>query len=450
MTADTAHNRFSYTTLSQLKKDLVRNRLELPLSEDLSILSSPFSVYGKQIPNRLCVLPMEGCDGTSEGAPGPLTYRRYRRFAQGGAGLLWLEACSVCPEGRANPRQLWLHKKNLDQFQRLVQTILDAAPVRPYTVLQLTHSGRYAKPDYDNGFALPAVENPYLDSFLPPHHRILTDEELQRLPSFYADSARLAKEAGFDAVDLKCCHRYLIRELLSAFTRPGRYGGGYKNRTRLLLEILDQVQEKAQGIDITLRMNAFDAIAYPYGFGVDQTDRNVPDLEEPIRLLETLRDRGVHMVAVSIGNPYYNPHVGRPYDQGAYIPPTSQLQDTVRILEITRALQQAVPQVAIVSTGMSWLREFAQNVAAGGIKEGYMTFAGFGRQAFAYPDFAGDIFSGGMERKKCCVCCSSCTTLMRCRSMAGCPVRDKEVYGPLLKNALEGKPKANVRFSEHI
>lgn len=157
------------------------------------------------------------------------------------------------------------------------------------------------------------------------------------------------------------------------------------------------------------------------------------------------------MVAVSIGNPYYNPHVGRPYDQGGYIPPSSQLADTVRILEVTRVLQQAVPQVAIVSTGMSWLREFAQNVAAGAVSQGYMAAAGFGRQAFAYPDFAKDILSGGMERKKCCVCCSSCTTLMRSRSMAGCPVRDKEVYGPLLQKALEGKTKGGKPpFGEHI
>ena len=89
------------------------------------------------------------------------------------------------------------------------------------------------------------------------------------------------------------------------------------------------------------------------------------------------------------------------------------------------------------------LREYGANIAAGCIKNGWFDMAGFGRQAFAYPDFANDIVNGGMERNKCCVACSKCTVMMRDGGVAGCSVRDGEVYLPLYKKGREGKPSAN-------
>ncbi|MFH1882237.1 MAG: flavin oxidoreductase/NADH oxidase, partial [Planctomycetota bacterium] len=95
--------------------------VRIEAAEDVSILAEPVELRGLSIPNSLAVHPMEGCDGDSQGRPSKLTLRRYERFASGGAGLLWVEATAVVPEGRANARQLWLNEKSKDSFRAMVE-----------------------------------------------------------------------------------------------------------------------------------------------------------------------------------------------------------------------------------------------------------------------------------------------------------------------------------------
>jgi 2,4-dienoyl-CoA reductase-like NADH-dependent reductase (Old Yellow Enzyme family) len=450
--------KFNYCSSEELKKDIEKSGLDIPFSEDLEVLSNTVKIGDKLIPNTLVVHPMEGCDGTEEGKPSELTLRRYERFAKGGAGILWVEATAVVNEGRANPRQLYLCEENLADFKALVSGMLEVAKLeygenfRPYTVVQLTHSGRYSKP---KGKAEPiiAVNNDYLDRFLPEKYRIVTDEELETLEEQYVKAAVLAKEAGFDAVDIKSCHRYLNSELLSSFTREGKYGGSFENRTRFLLNTIDKIKAKlCDSIDITLRMNAYDAIPYPFGFGVNEEDVHKPNLEEPIKLVKLLREKGVKLINISCGNPYYNPHVGRPFDIGPYMPVKSQLSSISLMLNIIREIQQAVPEINVVATGFSWLREYGANVAAGGIQEGWFKLCGFGRQAFAYPNFARDILEKGkMDRAKCCIACGKCSEIMRDGGKAGCVIKDSEVYAPIYRKGREGKPSlVNNREAEHI
>ena len=439
------HKRFEYTCIDQLKNDIENMGLDLPISEDIGLLTKGVQIGDKVIPNALAIHPMEGCDGTLDGKPDVLTFRRYDRFARGGAGLLWVEAAAVVHEGRANQRQLYICEQNKEAFQKMFDEMIKAAQeeygkdFRPYTVLQLTHSGRYSKPE-GKPASIIAARNPYLDNNLPDDYPIITDAALEALEDRFVAAAKLAKEIGFDAVDIKSCHRYLNSELLSAFTREGRYGGSFENRTRFLLNIIDKIKDTlGDTIDITLRINAYDAIPYPYGFGVDKEDFHKPDLTEPIKLTKILRDKGVKLMNISCGNPYYNPHVGRPYDNGPYTPPQHPLAGTAKMLGIIKEIQQAVPQMVIVSTGFSWLREYGANVAAGGIKEGWFKLAGFGRQGFAYPDFARDIIKeGGMKREKCCIACSNCTVIMRDVGKTGCVPKDAAVYGPIFK---EGRGK---------
>ncbi len=207
-------SKFNYNSVEQLKSDIKRLGLEIPFSDEIGILKETITLNGKTIPNMIAIQPMEGCDGTASGSPDELTYRRYERFAKGGAGLLWVEATAVAKEGRANPRQLYITENNLGDFKKLNNEIIVnhqkifGEESKPYTVLQLTHSGRYSKP---TGRPTPiiAAENEYLDKFLPEKFSIITDEELEELEDDYVRAAMLAKEAGFDAVDVKSCHRYL-------------------------------------------------------------------------------------------------------------------------------------------------------------------------------------------------------------------------------------------------
>lgn len=435
---NTKHERFHYQTAEALKAALDSLGLKLPFSEDLSVLGTPLALGGTVLKNRLGIQPMEGCDGTRVGAPDELTFRRYQRFSEGGAAVLWMEAMAVCPEGRANPRQLYLSEENLDAFTRLNAMIAEHAEGGvPYRIAQLTHSGRYSKP---NGVPEPktAVQIPFLFAEHQDAYTPVSDDYLKQLEERYIEAARRAQRAGFDAVDIKACHRYLISELLGAFERPGIYGGSFENRTRLLLNIIDGVHA-ATDLDVTVRLGIYDSLPYPYGFGVSKEDFHTPDLSEPVRLFQLLWEHGVRFADLSCGNPYFNPHVGRPYDQGVYLPPTHPLEDAARMLNLIREVQASCPELPVMATGFTWFREFGANIAAGCIREGWFQAAGFGRQAFAYPDFANDILHGGMKRQKCCISCSNCTVMMRDGGVTGCPVHDSEIYAPLYRKGRAGK-----------
>ena len=444
-----AHARFSYTTLESLQTHCRELGLDIPFSDDLSILASPVSFGAFRLPNRLAIHPMEGCDGEADGRPGPLTIRRYERFAGGGAGLLWMEACAVVPEGRANPRQLWLHAGTVDDFSRLVERMHACAQAsmgasfRPMLMLQLTHSGRYSKP---KGTPAPIIaHHSPLDasSHVTAETPIIGDDELDRLLDAYADAARLAAQAGFDGVDVKSCHRYLLSELLASFTREqSRYGGSYDNRVRFLLEALRRVRAAAPSLLVSTRLNIYDALEYPYGWGVNRTDLARADLTEPLRLIGEMAAEGLPGVNVTMGNPYYRPHFNRPYDRpihGGYIPDEHPLESIHRFMQLTREIQQANPQLHIVGSGYSWLRHFMPYVAAGAIGNQWVTTVGLGREGFAYPDFARDILhEGRMHADKACIACSACTQMMRDGVTAGCTVRDGAVYGPIFR---EGRKK---------
>lgn len=424
--------------------------LNVPVSEDLSVLAEPVQLGDKTVPNSLAIHPMEGCDGDALGQPGPLTIRRYERYAAGGAGLIWAEAIAVVPEGRANPRQLWMHEGSYDSIAGMVERIRKVAAQRfganhrPYLVAQLTHSGRYSRAT--DGPRNPQIpqHDPYRDEMmkLPADWPIVSDEYLDTLPQAFVNAARKAFKAGFDAVDIKACHGYLLTELLASHARTGKYGGAFENRARLILEIIDQIRtEFGTGKNITSRLGVFDAIPLPYGWGVDKDDYTRPDLTEPMRLIKSFVQRDMPMVNVTIASPYYNPHYGRPFNtpvKGAYPSPEHPLIGVVRILGLAGQIQKAFPQTAIVGTGYSWLGTLMPYVAAGIKKQGLATMIGLGRMSFAYPDFAADIFEHGrLDKNKVCIACSYCTQIMRYGGMAGCPVRDKEVYGPIYKAGRE-------------
>ena len=117
------HDRFHYKSLDELKEDIAKMGLDIPVSADAAVLFRPIAIGEKTVPNRLAINPMEGCDGTPEGKPSDLTRRRYRRFGNGGAGLVWYEATAVVNEGRANPRQLQINKETSGGCRRNPQGI---------------------------------------------------------------------------------------------------------------------------------------------------------------------------------------------------------------------------------------------------------------------------------------------------------------------------------------
>ncbi len=460
----THSNTFKYKTLDELKEACALLDLKLDFSDNIRILAQKVRIGcsgqdkdhrqeqgqwyrqgqgheqsqgSRVLPNSLAYNPMEGCDGLTDGSPGELTFRRYERLAAGGAGLIWLEAVAVVPEGRSNPRHLWINKGNVSEFERLASVIRETAYAlygrenEPAIIMQLTHAGRYSRP-LGRPEPIIAAHNPYLDAAqkLDPDLTPVTDDYIEMIEDKFAEAALLARKAGFDGVDVKACHRYLASELLSAFDREGYYGGSFEGRTRFLLNTIDKIKEAlGSNMIVTTRLNVYDGIHWPYGWGTDREDHTQCDLSEPLKLAGLLCESGVGLMNVTMGNPYYNPHINRPYDKGSYIPPEHPLTGVARLMRGAAKIQKAYPDMAVVGSGYTWLRNFAQYLAAGSIEKGYARIAGFGRQAFAYPDFARDIiYGGGMKKDKCCICCGKCTEIMRGGGTTGCAVRDAAVY----------------------
>ena len=440
------HEKFNYKTLADVKSKLEELQVTLPLSDDLSILAQHMEIKGKHLPNRFAIQPMEGCDGTAGGSPDELTIRRYERFANSGAALIWEEATAVVPEGRANPRQLYIHKGNLDDYKAFTEKIksdcLKANGFEPVVIMQATHSGRYAKP---TGTPAPmiAYNNPIFEKDNPiSADRIVTDDYIDLVKEKLIYGAILAEKAGFDGVDIKACHRYLNSELLSAYNRPGKYGGSLENRTRLLREgIAGAMENCGKDFIVSSRMNVYDGFPQPYGFGVRNDGTIDFDPTEPIWLLKQLRDLGVELLNITMGNPYFNPHVNRPFAMGGYTIEEHPLEGVARMLNGIATLKKEVPESKIISSALSYLGVAAPNVVAAFVEQGGFDIGGFGRTIFAYPDFAKDILNKGkMDKSKICICCSKCTEIMRSPGgTPGCVIRDKEIYLPLHQKLVGGK-----------
>ncbi len=429
---------FKYHSIDDVKADAAALGIDLPFSDDLSCLGKPFSVKGDNITfkNAIAVHPMEGFDSTPDGAPSELTRRRYIRFANSDAGLYWFEAVAVSNESRSNARQLWIHRGNVDEYKKLISEIheiTDGAPI----ICQLTHSGRFSRREN-----LPApiisYHNPILNRTfnIDPEHKVVTDEYLDSLVDQYVTVAELAYEAGFDGVDIKACHRYLMSELLSAYSREGKYGGCYENRTRLYRDVIAAVKAKfGSKLAVATRLGVHDAIGHPYGFcdSADEPIKFVPD--EAIRLIDDIHKLGVNLINITMGTPYFNPHVNRPYCKGGYEPPEHPLVGIARMLDGAALLKKEFPDITFIGTGYTFLRHLSPYLAAGAVESGMISAAGFGRMAFAYDGFAKDLMAGDMKPNKCCVTCGKCTELMRAYTTTGCPVRDSEIYAPIYKEA---------------
>jgi NADPH2 dehydrogenase len=435
-----------------------------------SPLGQPIEVHGVRVGNRFCILPMEGWDGTADGEPTDLTRRRWRHFGISGAKLMWGgEAVAVRHDGRANPHQLLMNVRTQPAIAALREELVAAHRDRfgadadgdLYVGLQLTHSGRYARPDvYDRPAPIAACPNPILDRRFPGGVRVFEDEELDRLVDDFVTAARLASDAGFRFVDVKACHGYLGHELLGARTRSGQYGGTLENRTRFMRRVIEAIRASVSGLEIAVRLSVFDTIPYRQrasdrigepepgpeleppapspqplpGFGLldsdDQIDAALNEARGVLRMLEGL---GVRWVCTTAGSPYYNPHVQRPATfppLDGYEPPEDPLRGVWRQIQATALLKRDFPRLVFVGSAYSYLQEWLPHVGQHNVREGLCDFVGLGRIALSYPSLPADLLRGvPLARALFCRTFSDCTTGPRMGLVSGCYPLDKFYAG---------------------
>ena len=446
----------SFKTAAAFRAHLESNAIPLRFDDTLSPpssspLAAPLRLEGATIGNRFCILPMEGWDGTTDGRPSDLTIRRWKNFGASGAKLIWGgEAVAVCHEGRANPNQLVIeaatHQALGDLRDALVRTHVERFGARAaddlYIGLQLTHSGRFARPERTGPAPLAAYNHPQLDARFAAGVRVLADDELDRLIPLFVRSARSARELGYQFVDVKGCHGYLLHDLLGARTRIGKYGGSLENRTRFMRDVIDGIRSDVPGLDVVVRLSVFDLVphrkgpdgrgqaeapahGYPCGFGVLESDDNMDAaLVEAREVLGMLRDRGIRLICTTAGSPYYCPHAQRPAafpPSDGYEPPEDPLRGVARQIDATARLKAAFPDLTFVGSAYSYLQEWLPHVGQFNVREGLTDFVGLGRMTLSYPELPADVLAGRpLKRKAICRTFSDCTTGPRMGLVSGC------------------------------
>ncbi len=427
--------------------------IELPSDEyvldgDQAPLAQRLETSVASIGNRFCILPMEGWDGTKDGKPTELTVRRWRNFGISGAKLIWGgEAVAVRHDGRANPNQVMISEPNLGEIEALRLQLVAAHEDRfgssddLLVGLQLTHSGRFARPN-EKTRAEPraAQRNPALDARLGivDDSALLSDDELDQLVDDFIAAAVMAERAGFKFVDIKHCHGYLGHELLSGVDRAGKYGGSFENRTRFLKSIAAGIRAHAPTLAIGVRVSIFDFL--PYKPADDQTgiaDASADprlvfggdgaggiNLDEPSKFMELLQQLGIQLVCTTAGSPYYNPHIQRPAyfpPSDGYQPPEDPLIGVARQINATAALKRRHPDLVFVGSGYTYLQDWLPGVAQAVVRDGMVDAVGLGRMVLSYPDLPADVLAGSpLARKRVCRTFSDCTTAPRNGIVSGC------------------------------
>lgn len=446
-TFDDFQRRISELGLQIPADEVVQSGIQSPLSESTT-------VGNLQIGNRFCILPMEGWDGTRDGLPTDLTKRRWKNFGISGAKLMWGgEAVAVRHDGRANPNQLCMTEQNEAGIGELREILLDAHAERFGRTddlvigLQLTHSGRFARPNKKSLAEPRAVQrNPVLDPRMKitDDSALITDDELKSLIDDFVAAAVRAVKLGFQFVDVKHCHGYLGHELLSGVDRPGQFGGSFENRTRFLREIVAGIHAEAPGLEMGVRLSIFDFLPYrksdsgigepdPAGdprlvFGSSDDGRDI-ELAEPIKFLDLMQTLGMKLICTTAGSPYYTPHLQRPAyfpPSDGYQPPEEPLVGVARQISATAELKRRFPKMFLVGSGYTYLQDWLPNVAQAVVRNGLADSIGLGRMVLSYPDLPADILEGNdLARKKICRTFSDCTTAPRKGLISGCYPLDR-------------------------
>ncbi len=473
----------SLKTVDEFRRHVASLGLDLPCEDHIATgNSSPLTqpvdgvtINGKRIGNRWAIHPMEGWDGTTTGGVTEEMLRRWQRFGESGAKLIYGgEAMAIRPDGRANPNQIIITEDNKAGIASLRETLVKAHQERYSKTddlvigFQLTHSGRFCKPN-DKKRMEPRVayRHPILDRKfnVTSDAQMFTDGEIEELIQCYIHAAKIAWDVGADFVDIKHCHGYLLHEFLGAHTRPGKFGGSFENRTRILRDIVAGIRASGNKIEIGVRLSAFDfvpfkpdpalsqpgklgpgvpedfshCLPYRYGFGVSANNPVEYDLTETFKFAELCAQLGVKILNLSAGSPYYNPHIQRPAaypPSDGYQPAHDPLIDVSRQINVVRQIKQRMLQpgtrnselgtLILIGTAYSYLQEYLPHVAQYVVRNGWTDMVGLGRMVLSYPNMLTEaVEKGSLTTKTICRTFSDCTTAPRNGMISGCYPLDK-------------------------
>ncbi|OGP78487.1 MAG: hypothetical protein A2V86_15665 [Deltaproteobacteria bacterium RBG_16_49_23] len=395
---------------------------------NLKMLSSPIQIGGKNAQNRIVNQPMECNDGDAEGNPTQRTFERYRRLAEGGAGIIVVESLAITYESRARKNQLKISEETAKSLERLVKEMREVNP-KPLILFQINHSGRVS------GAAFSKVVSLYPTG--DPDIHLLTEEEIGKIKEMFVKAAIIARQVGADGIDFKHCHGYLCGEMLRpANTRPDRYGGDFENRTRFFRETTEKIKKAidTKNFLMGVRYSFYEGI--PGGLGTAGPEEVEEDLFEPLRFAKMVEEMGMDYINISAGIPAITPEIVRPtknYPEGVY-----------RHFGWAKTVKRLV-RIPVIGSGYSYLRDGKNDLkqsdplkksflywAEKNLKKGHVDLVGIGRQSLADPLFAKKFLSDDVAKVNFCTACGGCSVLLRSQAEVGCTVYN-DYYKEVLK-----------------
>lgn len=259
------------------------------------MLYTPVNFRNVELKNRWVMSPM--CMYSSEdGLPNDFHFVHYGSRAQGGAGLLIVEATGVEPRGRITNHCMGIwNDEQAKQLQRIVEFVHKNSESK--IGIQLSHSGRKGSTwntkqiSVEEGWETIAPSPiPYHPTERIPH--VLTVEEIKEQVLNFREAARRAVEAGFDVIEIHAAHGYLIHQFLSPLSniRTDEYGGSFENRIRFLVEIVDAVNEELN-----------DNVALFVRISGTEYAENGWEITDSVELAKVLKNHSVDLVDVSSG-----------------------------------------------------------------------------------------------------------------------------------------------------
>jgi len=396
----------------------------------LEMLSTRIQIGNRTAPNRIVNQPMECNDGDAKGNPTELTYKRYRRLAEGGAGIIVVESMTISHESRARRNQLKISEETAEGLEKLVREMREINN-QSIILFQINHSGRISGSEFSRVVSLNTTGDPDV--------HILTEEEIEEIGDEFVKAALIAKQAGADGIDFKHCHGYLCGEMLRpANVRADRFGGDFESRTRFFRETTELIKKAVEGNSFLLgaRFSIYEGIRG--GFGTPGPDEVIEDLYEPLTFAKMVEDMGMDYINVSAGIPAITHEIVRPtknYPEGVY-----------RHFGWAEAVKNLV-KIPVIGSGYSYLRDGKNDLkepdplkksfvywAEKNLMDGNVDLVGIGRQSLADPLFAKKVISGELDQIHFCTACGGCSVLLKSQRQVGCTVYDP-YYREVLKQS---------------
>ncbi len=211
----------------------------------------------------------------------------HREVAAGGIGLTTVAYAAVCKNGLSFPHQLWLRKELIPELRKLTNTIHKEGATAS---IQLGHCGNMSKKSITG--TLPVSPSGGFNIYSPTWSKKMDMDDIKKVVQDFANSALIARESGFDAVEIHAGHGYLISQFLSPYTnkRKDEFGGSFENRIRFMLMVIRAVlQAVGKDMAVIVKINMRD------GF------KGGMEIRESLKLAGILEKEGVHALILSGG-----------------------------------------------------------------------------------------------------------------------------------------------------